>query len=453
MPDADVRAIVYASCVPVCLAPSASNRPPRTFCLAPSVSTRPPPTARLEPPDWRAALRYCVIILDGAAGWPLPELGGRTTLQASSTPNLDVLVRNGTVGLAQTVPYGSEPSSSAACTSILGYDPIEDYVGRGAIEAASMGIHLAADEVAMRLNLVTITDGVMTSYSAGHIPTEDSHKLVNDLAEALDDDTFRLYPGIAYRHILVAKDHKELLEGSFAPPHDISDKPVADYMPSGPGTEILLDYMNRARPLVASHAVTAARAARGIAPTDVWPFWPGEAPSRLAPFSDRWGVSAAMTSGVDLLNGLATLLGIERLDIPGVTDGPDTDYAAQAEGALAALEHSELVIVHVESPDEAGHAGDVEGKIAAIEAIDREIVGRIADGTEDLRILAMPDHPTPIEIKTHVGEAVPFVLHGPGIASNGAETFDESAAGGTGLVIDPGRGVMALLLGPARPAR
>ncbi len=392
-------------------------------------------------------MRYCVIILDGAAGWPLPELGGRTTLQASATFNLDALAREGAVGLAQTVPDGTEPSSSAACTSILGYDPVEDYVGRGAIEAASMGIPLAADEVAMRLNLVAIIDGVMASYSAGHIPTEDSRKLVTALAETLDDDTFRLYPGIAYRHILVVKGHKELLQARFTPPHDISDKTVAEYLPSGPGADILLDYAERARPLVAAHPVTGARAREGIAPTDVWPFWPGEAPSELVPFHGRRGIRAAMTSGVDLLNGLAVLLGIERLEIAGVTDGPDTDYVAQAKGALAALEDNDLVIVHVESPDEAGHAGDVRGKIEAIEAIDREVVGRIAASAADLRILAMPDHPTPIEIKTHVGEAVPFVLHGPGIAANGAEFFDESSAGGTGLFVDPGRGVMDLLLG------
>jgi 2,3-bisphosphoglycerate-independent phosphoglycerate mutase len=391
-------------------------------------------------------VRYCVIILDGAAGWPLPEYGGRTTLQAASTPNLDRLAREGTTGLAQTVPEGTEPSSSAACTSILGYDPVRDHVGRGAIEAASMGIHLAPDEVALRLNLVTLAGGAMADYSAGHIPTVDSRALVTELAAHLDDDVFRLYPGIAYRHILVVTGHPELLDARYTPPHDISDKQVAEYLPSGPGTDLLLDYMERARPIIAASPVTAARAAAGHAPTDVWPFWPGKAPAGLEPFTECRGLRAALTSGVDLLNGMAVLFGIDRLQIAGVTDGPDTDYAAQAEGALAALEDHDVVIVHVESPDEAGHAGDVEGKIAAVEAIDREVVGRIAGSSDDLRILAMPDHPTPIELKTHCGEPVPFVLHGPGIACNGAETYDEAAAGGTGFYLDPGHRVMDLLL-------
>ncbi len=392
-------------------------------------------------------MRYCVIILDGAAGWPLPEYGGRTSLQAASTPHLDRLCREGAVGLAQTVPQGSEPSSSAACTSILGYDPVADYVGRGAIEAASMGIRLAPDEVALRLNLVSIDGGVMASYAAGHIPSADSRELVGEIAAALDDETFRLYPGVAYRHILVVKGHKGLLEGRYTPPHDISDKPVAPYVPSGPGTEILLEYMERARPVIAASTVTTRRAEEGVAPTDVWPFWPGEAPAALVPFAERYGVRAAMTSGVDLLNGLAVLFGIERLAIEGVTDGPDTDYAAQAIGALEALDSHDLVVVHIESPDEMGHAGDAAGKIAAIEAIDREVVARIAGNADDLRILAMPDHPTPIEIKTHVDEAVPFVLHGPGVTPTPADEFDEANAAGTGLAVDPGYGVMGMLLG------
>ena len=185
-------------------------------------------------------MKYVVIILDGAAGWPLPELGSRTTLQAASTPHLDRVAAEGTVGFAQTVPEGMEPSSSAACMSILGYDPEADYVGRGAIEAASMGIELAPDEVALRLNLVTIEQDIMRSYAAGHIPTEESRAVVLDLGEALNDDTYTLYPGIAYRHILVVKGHPELLETTFTPPHDISDRQVADHLPRGTGAEIAL---------------------------------------------------------------------------------------------------------------------------------------------------------------------------------------------------------------------
>lgn len=392
-------------------------------------------------------MRYCVIILDGAADWPLPTHGGRTALQAASTPNLDRLTREGTLGLAQTIPYGTEPSSSAACMSILGYDPVANHIGRGAIEAASMGIRLEPDEIALRLNLVSITDGLMTSYAAGHIPSEDSHALVGELAVALDDDTFRICPGVAYRHVLVVRGRADLLDARYTPPHDIPGKEVAGYVPAGPGADVLHGYMERARTVIAASPVTAARAARGVAPSDVWPFWPGRAPGELPGFRDRRGVRAALTSGVDLLNGLAVLCGIERLAVDGVTDGPDTDYAAQAQGAIEAFAEHDLVIVHVESPDEAGHSGDVEGKIAAIEAIDSHIVGRLAASGDDVRILAMPDHPTPIEIRTHCGEPVPFVLHGPGIAHNGADAYDEASAAGTGLFVDPGHRVLDLLLG------
>jgi 2,3-bisphosphoglycerate-independent phosphoglycerate mutase len=395
-------------------------------------------------------VKYVIVILDGAAGWPLEGLGGRTTLQAASTPNLDALARAGRVGCAHTIPNGAEPSSSAACTSILGYDPVADYVGRGAIEAASMGIRLAPNEVALRLNLVTITDGVMESYSCGGIATEESNAVVRDIASALDDETFKLYPGVAYRHILVVRDHLELLEAAYTPPHDISDRQVASHLPAGPGADLLLDYMRRARPLLANSAINRCRAAEGRLPaTDVWPFWPGVAPRGMAPFAELRGVSGAMTSGVDLLNGLAVLAGMDRLDIAGVTGGPDNDYAGQAGGAIEALSDHDLVVIHVESPDEEGHEGNTAGKVAAIEAIDREVLSRVREraAAGDVRILAMPDHPTPIEIKTHVGEPVPFVLWGPGIAANGADRYDEPTAEATRLVLDPGRLVMDELLG------
>lgn len=393
-------------------------------------------------------MKYMVVILDGAAGWPLEELGGKTTLEAAATPHLDALARSGTVGMAQTVPEGTEPSSSAACMSILGYDPIADYVGRGAIEAASMGIELADDEVALRLNTVTIVDDVMTSYSAGHITTTESRAVVESLAASLNDDVFTVYPGVAYRHILVVKGHPELMECAFTPPHDISDRPIDGHLPSGPGSELLLDYMQRAKAILLNLALNQCRAAEGSLPvTDVWPFWPGVRPAGMEPFAAKWGRSAAMTSGVDLLNGLAILGGFKRLEIAGVTDGSDTDYASQAEGALAALADHDLVVVHIESPDEEGHAGSVQGKIAAIEAIDREVISRIRMCAEEMRVLAMPDHPTPTALKTHVGEPVPFILWGSGIAHNGAAGYGESAAIATGLVVDPGRDVMRLLMG------
>ncbi len=398
----------------------------------------------------RRSVKYVIVILDGAAGWPLQALGGKTSLQIAQTPNLDLMARSGRVGLAHTIPAGTEPSSSAACMSILGYDPVADFVGRGAIEAASMGIELAPDQVALRLNLVSIRDGVMESYSSGNISTEDSGAIVREIAAGLDDEVFALHPGVAYRHILVVTGHPELADANYTPPHDISDRPVAGSLPSGSGAGLLLDYMERAHPLLAKSAVNRRRGVGGLVmATDVWPFWPGTAPRGLKEFSALRGVSAAMSSGVDLLNGLAALAGIQRLEIPGVTGDSSNDYRAQAQGALGALHDHDLVVIHVESPDEEGHAGNATGKIEAIEAIDSHILSpllrRAAEG--DVRILAMPDHPTPIELKTHVGEAVPFVIWGAGIAANGATCYDEVAAKATGLALDPGRLVMDELLG------
>jgi len=392
-------------------------------------------------------VKYLVVILDGAAGWPLPELGGRTSLQAASTPNLDGMARGGVLGLAQTVPEGFEPSSSAACTSILGYDPVSNFVGRGAIEAASMGIMLAEDEVALRLNLVTCDGGIMRSYAAGHITTEESRRVAAELTNALDDETFRLYPGVSYRHILVVKGHPELTELSYTPPHDLSDRGIGNHVPSGTGAQVLLDYMDRARPILAASEVNRQRVSAGELPaTDVWPFWPGVAPKGMTPFAESRGLKAAMSSGVDLLNGLAVLAGIDRLTIAGVTDGLDNDYFAQGAGVMHALNDYDLVVAHVESPDEAGHGGDIDAKIAAIEAIDREVLGRALAYDGDLRVLAMPDHLTPIAIKTHVGEPVPFVLHGPGLSGGAADAYSEEAAADTGVFVDPGRRVMDLLL-------
>lgn len=392
-------------------------------------------------------MKHVVVILDGAAGWPIDELGGRTTLQAASTPHLDALARQGAVGLARTVPRGTEASSAAACMSILGYDPVADAVGRGAIEAASMGIVLAADQVALRLNTVVIADGRMASYSGDHIQSEDSRRIIEELAQNLSDSTFSFRPGVGYRHILVVTGHPELLELAYTPPHDISGQPVDGMEPQGTGAQLLTDLMGRARPILAQSPVNARRVLEGRMPvTDIWPFWPGASPRGLAPFSELRGVRAALTSGVDLLGGLAVLTGIERLAIDGVTDGADNDYAGQAEGALSALADHDLVVIHVETPDEEGHAGSVAGKIAGIEAIDREVVARVRRIEGPLRILCMPDHPTPIALRTHTDEPVPFVLWGDGIDASGVTGFSEESCASTGLVLDPGRQVMDLLL-------
>lgn len=410
-------------------------------------------------------MKYVVLILDGAAGLPLDELGGRTTLAAARTPNLDRMAREGTVGLARTVPKGHEPSSNTACMSILGYDPVVYDMGRGAIEAASLGIKLGPDDVAFRCNLVHIEDGVMADYSTGHIGNGDSHRLITALDAALGGTAVRLFPGLSYRHILRLTGVPETLGATCTPPHDILGRPVADHRPSGRGSDVLLDLMDRARPVLAADPVNAERITRGEPPaTDIWLFWGGVKPSAVPSFAEAHGLHAAITSAVDLLGGLAEIFSIDRLDIAGVTDGPDNDYAAQAEGALAALADHDLVIVHVESPDETGHSGDAAAKLKAIEDIDREVVGRLLEYSAGaageasagkanaggatgagLRVLAMPDHPTPIAIRTHTPDPVPFLIWGAGVACAGAAAYSEPDAAGTGLIVDDGWRLMERL--------
>ncbi len=392
-------------------------------------------------------MKYCVLILDGASGHPLASLDGRSCLQAARTPNLDSLASEGLVGAAVTVPEGMEPSSAAACSAILGYDPARHRIGRGAIEAASMGIELEPSEGAFRCNLVFVEQGVMRDYSAGHISSEESREMIGRLNEELGDERTEFHAGLGYRHILTLKDGLESLEAQCTPPHDIPDRKIAPFLPHGQGSERLLDLMERSKAVLAEDPVNRRRVENGQAPaTMIWLFWGGRKPEGLPPFADVYGVRAAITSAVDLLGGLAQLLSIDRLAIRGVTDGPDNDYAAQAEGGLAALETHDLVVIHVEAPDEAGHSGDAAQKIEAIERIDSDIVSRLRAYSEPLGILAMPDHPTPVDLRTHVREPVPFVLAGPGFEGNGAMGFDERQAASTGLFVEEGWTLMGKLL-------
>jgi 2,3-bisphosphoglycerate-independent phosphoglycerate mutase len=384
-------------------------------------------------------VKYVVLIIDGASGWPVASLGGRTSLEAAQTPRLDRLAREGTVGLAHNVPAGMEASSAVACMSVLGFDPVAYYAGRGPIEAGAMGIDLEPGQVAMRCNLVTVVDGRLVSYSAGNITSGESHELVAALADELGDERLKLYPGVGFRHILTVRDGGDLLTTTFTPPHDVTDRVAADYSPVGAGAEFVLEVTERSKAILAEHPVNARRIARGLPPaTQVWLFWPGTKPERMPTFTEmNDGKTAALTTAVDLLRGLALQTGVDLLTIPGVTDDGDNDYATQMTGALDALEDHDVVIVHVEAPDEASHAGDVAGKVQAIEQIDGLMVPQ-AMARGDVSLLVLPDHPTPLEIKTHVAEPVPFVMWGSGFAANGAQAYTEAEARATGFAVAPG---------------
>ena len=374
--------------------------------------------------------------MDGAAGKPLPVLNNRTCLEAARTPDLDEIVKAGRLGLARTVPPGMEPSSACACMSVMGYDPKVYYRGRSAIEAKSMGIPIGKGEIVFRCNLVSLKDGKMHSYSAGHISTPEAKELIEAVQEELGSDELHFYPGVNYRHILKIKGHQEILNAVCTPPHDIANQPVDRYLPGGQGGDFLLNIMRRSESVLSNHPVNKARVAAGKMPaTTIWLFWGSGQIPEMPPFPKKYGLRAAMTSAVDLLRGLAIMSGIDILEIPDVTDGPDNNFAGQGEGAIKALEDHDLVFIHVEAPDEAGHAGSHELKISAIEKIDREILGRLR-GRQDLKIMVMPDHPTPVQTQTHNGDPVPFLFFGPGIASNGAGRFSEKEAEKSRVYVD-----------------
>ncbi len=381
-------------------------------------------------------MKYCVLIIDGASGLPLPEHNGKTCLELAHTPNLEAMAKEGILGLARTVPPGMEPSSACACMSVLGYDPKVYYRGRAGIEARSMDIPVGEGEVVFRCNLVAIRDGKMWDHSSGHISTEEAQPLISALNQSLSNDSIHFYPAVSYRHICKLKGREDTLLATCTPPNDIPDKPIAEFMPKGQGSDLLRELMKRSEAVLRKHPATM-----------IWLFWgSGKIPDMPA-FKSVYGVRAAMTSGVDLLRGLARMVGMDVLEIPGVTDGPDNDYAAQASGALEALKEHDLVVIHIEAPDEAAHSGSVSEKVEAIQRVDGEVVSRLRSRQPDgLRVLIMPDHPTPIKTRTHSPDPVPFMLWGAGFSANGGGRFTEAEAAKTGLFIDPGYNIMGRLI-------
>jgi 2,3-bisphosphoglycerate-independent phosphoglycerate mutase len=334
--------------------------------------------------------------------------------------------------------------------SVLGFDPVVFYAGRGPIEAMAMGIDLEPGQVAMRCNFVTILDGVMVSYSAGNITAPEAAELLAAVQAGLGNERLHFHPGVGFRSVLTVRDGTEVLETTFAAPHDITDKPVADSGPVGPGAGLTSRLMEKSKDILADHPVNKARVARGLPPaTQIWLFWPGVRPGQMPTFFEAYGKRAALTSAVDLLRGLALQARVGFLDVPGVTDEADNDYRGQMAAALAALDRYDVVFVHVEAPDEEAHAGSVTGKVKAIEQIDALMVEQVVNGKglkDGVSILVMPDHPTPLVLKTHLGEPVPFVLWGPGFAANGAKRFTEAEARATGFAVAPGHLLMGRLL-------
>jgi len=393
-------------------------------------------------------MKYCVLIIDGAADWPLAARGGKTCLELARTPNIDAMADAGVVGLVHTVPTGMEPSSACACMSVLGYDPRVYYRGRSAIEAHGMGVPINEGEALFRCNLVSLRNGTMWSYSCGHISTGEGQRLIAALNQRLGSDNVHFYPGVGYRHLCKIKGRQDTLLAKCTPPHDIPDRDIAEFLPRGPGSDLLRDLMARSEPVLRDHPLNVQRRARGDIPaTMIWLFWgSGQIPA-MPPFKEVYGLDAAVISGVDIVRGLARMTGLAVLDIPGVTGDMNNDYVSEAMGTLDALHEYDLVVAHIEATDEASHAGLIKDKTEAIEQVDEQIVSRLRSwGEEALRVLILPDHATPVETRSHVADAVPFVLWGPGFKPGGAKRFTEAEARGTGVLVKEGYSIMRRLL-------
>jgi 2,3-bisphosphoglycerate-independent phosphoglycerate mutase len=350
-------------------------------------------------------VKVLVVLGDGMADEPLPELGGRTPLEYARTPNFDRIAREGACGMLRTIPEGFEAGSDIANLSILGYDPKRYYTGRGPLEAASMGVPLGEKDIAYRCNLVTVTDGVMEDFSAGHIPSSEGGPLVRTLAMGVEGVS--LHAGISYRNLMVVPGGKG---AETTPPHDIVGEQIEPHLPRGGDAPRLIRAMERSRDLLRDHPVNRDRISRGLRPaTMIWPWSGGRRPD-LPPFRDLHGLSGAMISAVDLLNGIARLAGMEVIRVPGATGYLDTDYGAKARYAKKALERFDFLYLHVEAPDEAGHMGSAEEKVRAIERVDG-MVGTIMETFRGI-IAVLPDHPTPVRVKTHTPDPVPFAVRG-----------------------------------------
>ncbi len=399
-------------------------------------------------------MKYAIIIPDGCADEPQESLGGTTPLQAANVPTMDEIAESGVVGRANNVPAHLPPGSDVANLSLLGYDPNVHFTGRAPLEAAAQGIELGPDDWAVRCNLVTVEDQIMRDFTAGHVSSDEAKELLALAQERLADGPLEFVPGVSYRNLLLYRGaglpEPFSRDTRTTPPHDLTDKSVAEDYPRGPGSDLLNDLMSRSIDLFADHPVNEARRAAGkLAATNVWLWGLGKAPS-LDSFQSVYGKSGKMITAVDLLRGLAALIGWDRIEVPGATGYTDTDYAAKGRFAIEALDSTDIICVHVEAPDEASHEGDTTAKIKALEEIDQHIVRPLLDELRqrgEHRILVSPDHPTPVRTKTHSHGFVPFTIGGTGIERDGLATYDEISAESSTLDFSEGWKLMKYFLG------
>jgi len=404
-------------------------------------------------------MKYVIIVGDGMADYPVESLGGKTPLMVARTPNLDWMAQQGEIGLVRTIPGGFNPGSEIANLSIFGYNPIHYYTGRGPLEAASLGVKLGADDLAFRCNLVTLKFNgnkiVMEDFSAGHITNGEAKKVILDLNKALATNEIQFYPGVSYRHLMVMKNggakFSNLNKLEITPPHDLIGKEISALLPQM--KEPVLTLMRASQELLKNHPVNEAREAKGLPPANsIWLWGQGPSPKMIT-LKERFEMDGYVISAVHLIKGIGILAGLEVLEVPGITGYFDTNYDGKAQYALRGLKERDFVYVHVEAPDEAGHMGDTRLKIEAIEVFDEKIVGTILRGMKafkQYKVLVLPDHPTPLSVRTHTADPVPYVIYSneDGATSAHGKTFDEVSAGLSGISVEKGFELIERFLNP-----
>ncbi len=400
-------------------------------------------------------MKYVILLCDGMADNPIESLGGRTPMEAAHNPSMNWLAQTATVGMVRTVPEGMTPGSDVANLSVLGYDPAKVYTGRSPLEAASMGVELSEQDMAMRCNLVTLSgegafeDKTMADYCAGDISTGEAAQLIAALQQALGGNGLEFHTGVSYRHCLVSRggwgDY-----GVFTPPHDISGKRIGDYLNPNPAAKPYIDMMRRSMGVLERHPVNLARMERGEKPANAIWFWGQGSRPALTNFEEKTGLKGSMVSAVDLLKGIARCAGMRVVEVEGATGYIDTNFYGKAVAAAKELKDGQdFVYIHIEAPDECGHRGEVETKVRSIEMIDQFVLKPLLNELEeydDYRILVLPDHPTPLYTRTHSGDPVPFLLYQKTHPCLGVPDFSEEQARKTGVFVAQGHTLIERLI-------
>ncbi len=397
-------------------------------------------------------MKYIVIVPDGMADYPIKELDERTPLEAARTPNMDFIAQEGILGRVKTIPDKMSPASDVANISIMGYDPGQYYTGRGPLEAANLGLDLEEGEVAFRCNLITASGDTLVDYSAGHIKSEEAAILIKHINQVLGTNRIKFYPGVSYRHLMLVKrgEEQHLEDLKCCPPHDIAGQSISKNLPRGDNADILIKLMEESRKALENHEINLVRIDLKENPANmIWLWGQGEKPSFPA-FKEKFGLSGSVISAVDLIKGLGKILGLEVINVPGATGFYDTNYEGKARAALKSLQKNDFVFIHIEAPDEAGHNGDLREKITAIERCDSLVLGTILKALKnkkDFRIIILPDHATPISLKTHSADPVFFGMYGSGVTKKGFLNYNEKEALKSDLYFEKGHELMPYFIG------